>query len=180
MVLPTEDAVLFFRLWFPLLDYVNQKYNVNPEIGKLSGANSIDPAEVMVIAKYMWSHTKVIDEYLAHAVLPKEHYEIVAGWKKCRQGTYILERNLKKGSIFISADDLEVYSVLGLFSAWEDMFDYRPLPVMMEAVLLPFRDKIITDGLVISYDIVFGRGAAADFKDTYMNAKKMGEIHFSL
>jgi len=41
---------------------------------------------------------------------------------------------------------------------------------MMEAVLLPFRDKIITDGLVIPYNIVFGRGAAADFKDVYMDA----------
>ena len=180
MVLPTEDAALFYRLWLPLLDYVNQKYNMNPELGQLCDADSMDPAEVMVIAKYVWSHTKVIDEYLAHAVLPEEHYEIVAGWKKCRQGTYILERNLKKGSIFISAEDLEVYSVLGLFSAWEEMFNYRPLPVMLEAVLLPFRDKIITDGLVVPYHIVFGRGASADFKDTYMNAKKMGKIHFSL
>ena len=87
---------------------------------------------------------------------------------------------MKKGSIFISADDLEVYSVLGLFSSWEEMFVYRPLPVMLEAVLLPFRDKIITDGLVVSYHIVFGRGAATDFKDAYMNAKKMGNIHFLL
>lgn len=180
MVLPTEDAALFYRLWLPLLDYVNQKYNVNPEIGQLSDAHSIDPAEVMVIAKYVWSHPKVIDKYLAHAGLPAGHDEIVAGWKKCRQGTYILERNLKKGSIFISADDLEVYSVLGLFSTWEEMFDYRPLPVMLEAVLLPFRGKIITDGLVVPYNIVFGRGASADFKDTYMDAKKLGNIHFSL
>jgi len=87
---------------------------------------------------------------------------------------------LKKGSIFISAKDLEVYSVLGLFSVWEEMFNYRPLPVMLEAALLPFRDKIITDGLVVPYHIVFGRGASTDFKDAYMNAKKMGKIHFAL
>ena len=180
MVLSTEDAALFYRLWLPLLDYVNQKYNVNPELGELSETDSIDPEEVIVIAKYVWSNPEVIDQYLAHAGLPEEYNEIVAGWKKCRQGTYILERNLKKGSIFISADDLEVYSVLGLFSAWDEMFDYRPIPVMLDAVLLPFRDKIITDGLVVPYHIVFGRGASADFRDTYMNAKKIGKIHFSL
>ena len=180
MVLSTDDAALFYRLWLPLLDYVNLKYNVNPEIGQLSDAESIDPEEVIVIAKYVWLQPKVIDQYLAYAELPEEHYEIVAGWKKCRQGTYILERNLKKGSIFISADDLEVYSVLGLFSAWDEMFDYRPIPVMLDAVLLPFRDKIITDGLVVPYNIVFGSSASADFRDTYMNAKKIGKIHFSL
>ena len=70
--------------------------------------------------------------------------------------------------------------VLGLYSTWEEMFGYRPLPVMMEAVLLPFRDKIITDGLVIPYNVVFSRGAAADFNYAYMNAKKSGKIRFSL
>jgi hypothetical protein len=51
---------------------------------------------------------------------------------------------------------------------------------MLEAVLLPFRDKIITDGLVIPYNIVFGRETAADFKDAYMDAKKSGKIRFSM
>lgn len=180
MVLTPLDAALFYRLWLPLLDYVNNEYKVNPGIGQLTGAQSIDPMEVKAITDYVWSHTEVIDEYLAYAGLPEEHHEIVSGWKRCRRGTYILERNLKKGSVFISAEDTEVYMVLGLFSAWEEMFGYRPLPVMMEAVLLPFRDKIITDGLVIPYNIVFGRGAAADFKDVYMDAKKNGKIRFSM
>ena len=170
------DAALFYRLWLPMLDYVNSEYRINPGIGQLNGAESIDPMEVQLIAEYVWTHTAVIDEYLAYA----EHHEIVAGWKRCRKGTYILERNLKKGSVFISAEDVEVYMVLGLFSPWEEMFGYRPLPVMMDAVLLPFRDKIITDGLVLPYNIVFGRGAAADFKDAYMDAKKNGKIRFSL
>lgn len=180
MVLTPMDAALFYRLWLPMLDYVNNEYKVNPGIGQLSDAKSIDPADVMMIAEYVWTHTAVIDEYLAYAGLPAKHHEIVAGWKRCRKGVYILERNLKKGSVFISAEDAEVYMVLGLFSMWEEMFGYRPLPVMLEAVLLPFRDKIITYGLVIPYNIVFGRGAAADFKDAYMDAKKSGKIHFSL
>ena len=180
MILERKDTDLFYRLWLPMLDYANSEYRINPGIGRLSDAESIDPMEVQLIAEYIWTHTAVIDEYLAYAGLPAEHHEIVAGWKRCRKGTYILERNLKKGSVFISAEDAEVYMVLGLFSPWEEMFGYRPLPVMMEAVLLPFRDKIITDGLVLLYNIVFGRGAAADFKDAYMDAKKNGKIRFSL
>ncbi len=112
MVLTPPDAALFYRLWLPLLDYVNNEYKVNPGIGQLNGAQSIDPMEVKAIADYVWSHTEVIDEYLAYAGLPEEHYEIVSGWKRCRRGTYILERNLKKGSVFISAEDTEVYMVL--------------------------------------------------------------------
>ena len=180
MILERKDTDLFYSLWFPLLDFANSRYQICPGIGAIEFGKSVDMRDAKTIANHIWGHTEVIDEYLSEAALPAEHCEIVIGWKKCRPGKYILERHLKKGSVFISADTAQVYMVLGLYSTWEEMFGYRPLPVMLEAVLLPFRDKIITDGLVIPYNIVFGRGAAADFKDAYMNAKKSGKIRFSL
>jgi len=180
MIPERKDTDLFYSLWFPLLDFANNRYQVCPDIGAIEFGKSVDMRYAKTIANYIWEHTEVIDEYLSEAALPAEHCEIVIGWKKCRPGKYILERHLRKGSVFLSADSAQVYMVLGLYSTWEEMFGYRPLPVMMEAVLLPFRDKIITDGLVIPYNVVFGRGAAADFKDAYMNAKKSGKIRFSL
>lgn len=77
MLLKPEDAALFYRLWLPLLDYVNNEYKVNPEIGPLNGAESIDPMEVKEITDYVWSHTTVIDEYLAYAGLPEEHMRLL-------------------------------------------------------------------------------------------------------
>lgn len=53
MVLNPEDASLFYRLWLPMLDYVNNEYKVNPGIGQLSNAESIDPVEVQLIAEYV-------------------------------------------------------------------------------------------------------------------------------
>ena len=180
MILERKDTDLFYSLWFPLLNFANSRYQICPEIGAIEFGKSVDMRDAKTIANYIWGHTEVIDEYLSEAAHPAEHCEIVTGWKKCRPGKYIPERHLKKGSVFISADTAQVYMVLGLYSTWEEMFGYRPLPVMLEAVLLPFRDKIITDGLVIPYNIVFGRGAAADFKDVYMDAKKNGKIRFSM
>lgn len=180
MILERKDTDLFYSLWFLLLGFVNSRYPVSPGIGAIEFGKSIDMRDAKAIADYVWEHTEVIDEYLAEADLSEEHREIVAGWKRCRPGKYILERHLKKGSVFISADDGTVYMVLGLYSTWEEMLCGRPLPVLLNAVLLPFRDKIITDGLVIPYNVDFGRGAAADFKDIYMDAKKSGRIRFSL
>ena len=62
----------------------------------------------------------------------------------------------------------------------EEMFFYRPLPVLLKATLIPFRDKIISDGLVIPYNVCFGKGYSSEFKNIYMNAKKNKKIHFSL
>ena len=122
--------------------------------------------------------TGVIEEYLTTAKLSEEDAQIVAGWQKCKTGRYILERHLKKGSVFISAEDGAVYMVKGLFSTWPEMLGEAP--VLLDAALSPFKGSIISDGPVMPYRICFGKGAREDFKDAYMNAKKNNAIRFSV
>ena len=52
--------------------------------------------------------------------------------------------------------------------------------MLLDAVLIPFRDSIISNGLVVLYQICFGKGARADFKDAYVNAKKNQTIRFTI
>ena len=111
MRLEQSEAELFYQLWIPLLDFVNRKYHVCPETEKIDPSQGVDPRDAKTIADYLWSHTEVIEEYLAAAKLPNEHAQIVAGWKQCKSGRYILERHIKKGSVFISAEDGSVYMV---------------------------------------------------------------------
>ena len=96
MRLEQSEAALFYQLWFPLLDYVNRKYHVCPEMETIDQEQGVDARDVKTIADYLWSHTEVIDEYLAAAKLQNEYAQIVAGWKQCKSGRYILERHLKK------------------------------------------------------------------------------------
>jgi len=71
IILPTEDAALFYRLWLPLLDYVNQKYNVNPEIGQLSDADSIAPADVMRrLGTFVDAQPVICEINNSHRILP--------------------------------------------------------------------------------------------------------------
>lgn len=74
------------------------------------------------------------------------------------QGKFMMERHLKKGTIFISLEDEEVYQVSGIISSWEEMFLGAPMPLMLEATFMPFRDVIISDGLVMPYNILVGGG----------------------
>ena len=178
MILERSETELFYQLWFPLLDYVNRKHHVRPEIGPINAEEGVDALDAKAIADYIWSHTAVLEEYLAVADLPENHAQIVEGWQRCRPGRYLVERHLKKGSVFISAEDGSVYTVKGLFSTWEEMLG--ECPVLLDAVLIPFRDSIVSDGLVSPYRISFGKGAREDFKDVYMNAKRNNTIHFSI
>ena len=82
--------------------------------------------------------------------------------------------------MLISAEDEKVYQVVGIISGLDEMFQYAPMPLMVEATLMPFRDVIITDGLIMPYRLVLGSGVARNLKDVYLAAKKNGDIikHF--
>lgn len=178
MTLSEKDGQLFYKLWMPLLDYVNKKYKINKKLKNMPGAKVLDPQEVKEIANVLWENTDIIDQYLAELgnLMPDEHREIIASWKNCISGTFAMERHLKKGTIFISLEDEKVYQVQGIISSWEEMFPYAPLPIVMQATFIPFRDVIISDGLVMEYPIRIGGNMAKQFKDIYMREKKNGTI----
>ncbi len=178
MKLSEKDGQLFYNLWLPLLDYVNKKYRINRKLKNMAGAKILDPQEVKEIADVLWNNVEIIDEYLAEPgnLMPVEHKEIIASWKNCLSGTFAMERHLKKGTIFISLENEKVYQVQGIISSWEEMFPYSPLPMILKATLIPFRDMIISDGLVMQYPVTIGGNMAKQFKDVYMSAKKQGTI----
>ena len=174
MTLSQEDGQLYYKLWLPLLDYVNKKYRINSKMKSIATAKSLNPADVKEVANKLWSEVTIIDDYLKeNEGLPEEHKEIVRSWKRRIQGKFLMERHLKKGTIFISLENEEVYQVSGIISSWEEMFYGAP-------TFMPFRDVIISDGLVMPYNILVGGGMKRMFKDVYMAAKKSGRIHQSL
>lgn len=179
MKLSNEDAKLFYQLWLPLLNYVDKNHHVLAYDCDFT-LGSIDPQDAAEVAHFLWKRTWIIDDYLEQTDLPEEHREILKSWKRCRSGRYIVERHLKKGSVFISTEDNSVYLVNGIVSGWEEMLRAAPMPTLLNATLLPFKNVIISDGLVSVVPIMFGPNSRADFKDIYMDAKKSGRIKTSL
>ena len=179
--LTQEDGQLFYKLWLPLLDFVNRKYHINKRLKSMATAKNLDPKDVKEVADKLWKNVQVIDEYLDESVqLPEEHRAIIRSWKRCLQGQFMMERHLKNGTIFISMEDEKVYQVSGIISSWEEMFFGAPMPIIIEAAFMPFRDVIISDGLIIPYNILVGGGMKKIFKEIYLTAKKNGEICRSL
>ena len=70
----------------------------------------------------------------------------------------------------------EVYQVSGIISSWRETFYGASMPLILVATFMPFRDVIISDGLVIPYNILVRGGMKRMFKDNYMAAKKSGRI----
>lgn len=179
--LSKEDGKLYYKLWLPLLDYVNKKYKINCKIKDMAKAKTLAPNMVKAVANKLYEDAAVIDEYLSkYREIPTDHKAIIAGWKKRVSGTFVIERHLKRGSMLISGEGGKVYQVVGIISSLEEMFRYEPMPLMIDATLLPFRDVIITDGLIMPYNIMIGSNMKRMFKEEYMSAKKSGKIIKSL
>ena len=179
--LSKQDAMLFYQLWFPLLNYAKDKKKISTSVKQFAMFQPQDPHELLKTADAVWSDTKLIDSYLEqNKQLPEEYKEIMRSWKRRVRGTFVMERHLKDGSIFINTKDQKVYQVRGLIQSWQDMLSMAPMPLMMDAVLIPFKDVIISDGLISYKPIQFSSNMKKMLKETYMNAKTEGSIICSL
>ena len=80
-------------------------------------------------------------------------------------------RELKKYTVFLAAEQESIaYGVLALSQPFEEVIGPY-LPIMVKTVLLPFKDKIVYDGLVTKYNISFGPGIRCSLNESFKKAK---------
>ena len=104
-ILSTEDSDLFFKLFYPLINYTNEKLHVNNLTDIKRDAVS-DTRALKEITDALWKNPSLIDDYLRErgSSLSSEHQAIIQGFKRAVSGSFILERNLKNGGVLISLD----------------------------------------------------------------------------
>ena len=179
MRLKKEDTDLFYALWRPLLQAANEKQKIHPEMNAETDPVT-EPQKMADIADWIWEHTEFLDEYVSsHPELSEDAREILLSWKRRVRNVFAVERHLKSGSVFIGGDN-QVYLVQGLVSSFEELFWQFPMPVMIRATLIPFRDKITTDGLMSMMRMVIGPNMKKGMKEQYLEARRKKEIITSL
>lgn len=179
MVLEKEQGHLFYRLWLPLLNHANEKYQVVESFFGPDPSKGILPDRAVRVADKIWENVSIIDEYMEiySEEMSEEELNIVAGWKNFVRGTFVVERHLRKGSILVSANnDKTVYLVKGIFSDWRELLGDLPMPQMVEATLIPFQGEIIHDGLMRPYGICLRKSLADEVRNVYLEAKTNNRI----
>ena len=177
MRLSPADAKLFMSLMLPLQWYVNQQAQVLSEIKTFEAFCETEVEEKIQVRDYLFSHIELIDQFVQDNPndIEEESLSIISGWKNFVREDFYIERFLKKNSIFIGASD-NVYAVLGITDAPADFIDKRNLPLRIETILLPFKEKIVYDGFLRFYNIFFGSGIRSELKQVYLIAKDNGAI----
>ncbi|PIV21150.1 MAG: hypothetical protein COZ69_08825 [Deltaproteobacteria bacterium CG_4_8_14_3_um_filter_45_9] len=177
MKLSEENTNLFYKLMWGVQFYLNQQLQVRPYVHSAQEYAALPMSDKAPVRDALWKNPKLIDAYLDlnpdH--LPAEEQEIIYKWKQFIADTFHIFRFLKNYTIFIGKRS-QVYGVVGLNNSLAELFIGRPLPILVEAVLLPFKGQIIYDGLLRPHDIFFGSGVRSDLNETYMIAKQNGRI----
>jgi len=177
MKLSQEDNNLFYKLMWGLQFYLNQQLQVRPNVHSAQEYVALPMSDKAAVRDALWKNPKLIDAYLElnpdH--LPAEEKEIIRKWKQFIADTFHIFRFLKNYTIFIGKHS-QVYGVMGLNSSLADLFIGWRLPILVDAVLLPFKGQIIYDGLLNPHNIFFGRGIRSELNETYMGAKQNGRI----
>ncbi len=179
MNLTIEDVQLFYKLRSSLLAYANRQLKVLPPNIKAEEVTRQPRDQIGQLRDEMQNQPAILDQFLAEnpARLPPDELTIVASWRYRVSGDFYIMRYLKAYTVFMSAGGgAHLYGVLGLYDPIEVVLGGAPLPVMANAILLPFKSQIIYDGIMSGYSISFGPGIRSSFSETYSRLKEQEGI----
>lgn len=183
MLLPPHELELFFKLHRALMFFVNQRLKVIP--AKLASPEefaALSPEVQLKVRDTLNTNLDLIESFADEnpANLSDDELDIVRSWRHLVIGKFYVFRELKKYTVFLSTTSPAVaYGVLALSQPFEDLIGPY-LPVLTQAVLLPFKDMIVYDGLMSSYNISFGPGIRRNLNEDFKEAKARHGIVTSL
>jgi len=183
MRLPEEDIDLFYKLYPTLLFYTNERRGIMRDVATVDEFMQLPIEEIHKVREALYEYPELIDSFVNENsfAFSQEELEIVRSWKHFIKARFFLFRYLKKYAIFLDeGSPPKAYGVLALRSDLQEMAGWARLPVFLDAVLLPFKDKIIHDGIIIPYSINFGSGIRHDLNAAYQETKAIFGIITSL
>jgi len=175
MNLSPEDSQLFYKLHWSLLAYANQHLKIMPPVANFEEVGQRPVEQVAKLRDALHDHLDLLEQFVAEnppGFSPQE-LTIVASWRHRVRGDFYILRFLKPYAVFLSGQEpTHLYGVLGLFDPLEVVLHGAPLPLLVQATLLPFRDCIIYDGIMSFYSITFGGGIRGNLNETYNRLKE--------
>jgi len=174
--LSEADAALFYKLWMGLLDYVNCKFQIDNSLGKLLSPRGLDIEKLLPIRDKLWTDIVLIDEYIENEKksLSNDEITILRGWKTAVCDKFIVMKHLKKYSVLMTSEQSPLlFGTIGIMSTWEELVPTEMLPVMIDCVLIPFRNEIIYDSFLLGGNIRFGSSYKKSFNNAYRASKEL-------
>jgi len=179
--LAPDEVQLFFRLHWSLLFYVNEQLAIVPDITSPEMFSALSPETRLQVRTALVEQPQLIGRFVEKnpLSLADEELSIIQSWQHFVAGRFFIFRHLKHYTIFLDEQQENAYGVLALNDPFEELIG-PSLPVVAATILLPFRDKIVYDGLLVGFNISLGGGIKRSLNETYKSMKEKVGIVTSL
>ncbi len=123
---------------------------------------------------YFNQNDYLLDKYISSAKnrLPENEIMILLGFKKRITSDFLILKSLKSYTIFIDMEN----NIYGVHSLSDPLDEMLLLPVVVNMTILPFRDKIIYDGFINSYNMHIGPNMKRSYQDLLNENRKSKKI----
>ena len=155
MKLSTEDVLDFYRVQHALLSYVNRKAKLfRAKLDSAQAFAKLHPEDRLELHDALRERPELIDAFVAAnpARLDEADLATARSWVGMVSGEFYIYRQLDDYMVFLSASRPTVaYGVVALVDSIGNL-DRGELPRLYETSLLPFRGRIVYDGILVGED----------------------------
>jgi len=171
MNLEKPEIENFFKLNKSLLFYVNKKKQLIKGISSVVQLRGQISEKVIKLRNAIVKDPTWIDTFLKENPFnfSREELQTIESWKKGILDTFLVVKYEKETTIFYHPTTQKCYGVLSLYDPLPQMLGSY-LPIYAETWLIPFKGKIIYDGIIAPYNIMFGRGIEKTIQSEYQEA----------
>ncbi|MHA1381568.1 MAG: hypothetical protein ACTSRG_24640 [Candidatus Helarchaeota archaeon] len=173
MKLQQEEVETFYRLYHSLLIHLNTKLNLIEGLNSREDFKKFSLNEIAELRDELYMKPKTIDSFINENThdFSSEEIAIINNWKHFIKGFFYIIQYTKKHAIFLNIEDPpKAYGVLALNSSFEEILG-PDLPHIVNAVILPFKNKIIYDSIIALENIIVGGNIRRNLNHAYQEAK---------
>ena len=167
-----KKSKLFYKLYFALLEFTNQKYKINPNY-KIYKQHGINPQEITNIIDMFWKNKDLI--ILEFCIdnpykFTKEEIKLLDGFKKGIHDSFVLVQYERDYTLLMKNG--KIYMVKGLNDNIDNIITYDKLPCFVETSLIEFNGNIVYDGIISSFPVKFGMNFIKTVEKEYNESMK--------
>ncbi len=170
-----SDRDEFLYLQKNLILFTNEQFGIYKKFKTIENLNLNDQADIadgiMPIRERMYNEKNLDAFCKANKKLTDQQIEIVYSWRLVYSDNFFIIKHLKNQTVLITSKEDKLYGVVGISSGLDQFFPSECLPIMINAKLLPFKEKIVYDGFFGYHNIFFGGNITKNLLSAYNKIK---------
>ena len=170
--LSKNDAKLFYKIYFALLEFTNKKYNIKPGF-KIYNKKGINPYQLRDIVNSFWDNknTIVLEFCLANPYkFSNDELEITNKFKDGIRDIVIIAKYESEYTGVMCKD--KTYMIKGINVNIDNVISYDKLPLPVMTSIIPFKNILVYDSLLIELGIDMGNVFNKIVADEYSKSTK--------